>query len=227
MKKIPVVIFCFLASLINAQDLNVDLTKMSQAYASAKAMELEVSIQVVEEGMPSLKKRAVIKKDHINYFYSMDDISILLNDKFTMMVNTTNEVIVYGDHQSGTKEIYDMLHQFNVEKMDSLFQQFERWEFVQTRNGLKHYQLFSTLGNFQKVDLFIRATDYTLSKVVYSTADTKTSEKNKVVINYQNTKLEPSFADNTFSEQRYIQQINGAWQPSSKYKNYELIYISE
>ncbi len=230
MKNKLILIISLCLSTITAatsQNLKTDLQKMKNAYTEAKGFQTEVDVKIYQEEKFIGTKKAMIKKTKENYFYTVDDISILLNEEYSVMINKKQKVIVFGKKEAGASDLYATVDQFKLEQMDSLFNKNKEWEFKGITNQQKHYTLKNKEDLISKTELFINEKNHTIQKVIFYYNEELSGGKNMVVINYKNTKINPAFSKDVFSETNYIKNVNGAWITTASYKDYDLINVSE
>lgn len=225
-KAILTLAICFYCIFpTSAQEFFSDLQEMRKTYENADAFQANVDVKMFENGKHTISKYAKIKKTGKNFFYELDNITFLLNEKYSVMVNNVSKVIVFGEQSEGSAELYESLHQFRIEEMDSLFRQNKEWKFKGISNAQKQYELFNQGAYINKTELFINASNYTIKKVVFHYNEEISNSNSKVVITYNASQINPTFSNSTFSETKYIQKQNGKWITSPSFRNYELIEI--
>ncbi len=208
---------------VSAQDLLADLKQMRERYAQMESYGAEVKVDIYESERLIQSKRAAIKKDQYQSYYQLDQVTMLLNERFSILVNEEEKVIVLNRHKGKLKDIFNNWESMDPAKIEAILQSYEDWHFVGQANGKTHYQLVDQDGLIQRIDLFLNQKQNMIDQLVYHYNENQTPVKTKVTIQYQNQQIDPEWSKATFSENQFVQKQKGQWQPQPAYRGYELI----
>ncbi len=206
-----------------AQDLPTALKKMRDRYTQIQRYGTEVQIDIYEADRLLQSKRAAIKKDQYHSYYHLDRVKMLLNDRFSILVNDQEKVIVMHRHEGKLKNVFEEWRGMDPEQIEALLENYEDWEFVAQEEGQQHYRLFDADGLIQRIDLFIDAEEHSLKRLVYQYQPQGNLAANRVVVQYQNQRFAPQWSAGTFSEKQFVYRKGGQWHLQATYRDYELI----
>ncbi len=220
---------CLLFTLLFAgtnsysQDFKADMVNMKAAYGNIKTLNLKVDVNVfVNAASDKLlaKKSTQLKKSDDNYYYEMEDMIMLLNEKYSILVHKADRQIVFSNRDA--KEEKKAAYSFASPGLDSTFQKHDSVLYKGTNAGLKRYVVYTSKALIKRTEIFINSSNYFIAKVVYYYNTEKVSMGNKVLVEYKVVDTEPAFKSSLFSEKSFFARSGNKLIPAKEYSGYSV-----
>lgn len=207
-----------------AQDYKADLKLMNKRYATLENFYTEMSIKnyaTVKSKQPNFVQVGKIRIQDFQFYYTFDDMDMLINKKYSIMVDKKNKTIVYKKlakaPKAGDQDLETIMPDF-----DKVMEVYDSVVYKGKKDGVKHYIIYPKL-QFKSVELFLK-TDGVIKKIVYYYEPNMVNMK-KVVIEFNKSTITPTFVKNQFSEKKYFTMSGSTATTTSSYKNYKLLQV--
>lgn len=225
MKKIISITVTMLLSIIvlSAQDLKADFAKMQQAYLEAETFSSTMRMKVYEGESRSttvMTKTAKLKRSGDQYWYKVDQQTMVMNQKYMLMINGDQKVIVYG--KRGEEAFFNPAT-VQLPDLEEWMERYESIEFNGTKEGVKHYSIQVEEGAVSNIELYIDATTFLIKKMIYDYKVPAYKQNNTIEVVFTEFDLNPKFEKNQFSEKNYVQNLKGELKTTESYSNYRLV----
>ena len=227
MKKLSFIILFISSSMIGfSQDYKTDLKKMYELYNSLENYYAEIYVKAYEgstSGTPYLTKHTTVRKEGNKFFYELDNnIKMLVNNNFSILVNKEQKTIAYKPLKKPKK--IDLNEFTAMSDMEEIIGSYKSVTFKGSKDGIKHYVILPN-QNMIKAELFMKSSGL-ITKIIYEYKETN-GETNKVVAEFKNSTTTPSFTKNTFSENQFFKKQGKEYIAVDKYKNYNLVKVED
>lgn len=210
-----------------AQNIKQDMLAMYNSYMSLKYFSTTVQVSIyntANDKTPTITKKGSVKKSGNMYYTSLDDIKVLINDKYLIYVSGKDKLIYYKEHAKDTKQEFkapfDIKEVTNM--LDTALKRSDTIQYMGTVNGIKHYSIRSSHSVISTIDLYIEASSNLISKVVYYYDADVMKRNNKVAVNFSNTIYKEPFAAAEFSESVFLKKKGNAFIAADGYNGYEV-----
>lgn len=211
-------------SFVYAQTFKDELQSVYASYRTTDKFQTDITITVYNfEDQPVVQK-AQIKKSGNNYHYFIDARKVLMNNKYMLTIDENQKEIVVANSLS--KEALSSSI-FGEEELIGLLKNLDTIIDNGLINGNHNYTILSKENIIEKMDLSINVKHHMLSEVIYYYNSEAGLSATKVVISYGNISTSPSFSSSEFREKQYIEKYKGSFIPSTSYKGYEIIEITQ
>ena len=220
--------FFFTVTGSYAQDFKSDIAKMKDSYLKIKNLSMNVEISVYENSSSDgllAKKTASLKKSEDNYCYEMEDIVMLMNEKYSVLVYKADRQIIYSARNSSDEK--KAAYTFAAPGLDSAFQKYDSVVYKGIRAGLKEYVIYTSKSIIERTDLLINGAGDLISKVVYYYNKEKVASGNKVSVEYKAMDLSPVFQKETFSEKNFFAGTGDKAVSVKQYKGYAVKEVTD
>lgn len=220
-----ILLLCAATHLAWGQDIKKDMEQLQAAYSSAVKLHTEAEVSIYEnlsDTKAQDRKKAVIKKDGNNYLYSLDNNLMLLNGKCLLMIYPTEKQIVYEKRSPNQEE---QLTKSVIPDIDSLLRKTDSVRYRGSRDGMKHYSIYSSKSMIKQTDIFLDAASGGLKKISYLYNTQMLSGTAKVDVDYKLFDTAPVFGTDTFSEKNYIVRNGKQYKAAPKYYGYNVSVI--
>ena len=230
MKILYTTFFIALTAFSFAQNASEDFKKMNKYYLSHEHISMDIEYLFYENHQ---SKKAIdvqwakYKKSGSKFYYAMDGITTIQNDKHKLVLNSSNKIILVTKKQ---KEIDSKV--FTGATMDSVLTLCKRIDYTKMEGGKKHYVLTYKSSNYfpYKKLVIVLNSNNSLSKMIYyyNRAINYTPDENDVEeaprmeIVYKNTSTKV-IATYQYSLSKYVKIQGKKISAVSKYLNYRLI----
>lgn len=219
-----VALMCLVCSVCGAQDFAAELQRMSEAYMRIQNLHAEVEVSVFEtltSKNPYLVKQTAVKKKGSEYVCKMDGITLLLNEKLTLMVHDTEKQIVVSERDE--KQEKKIRQATGAPGLDLLIKENDSIRYNGITGSLKHYTLHTGKGPVKYAEVYIDKDTGFLNKVVYYYDTVLFPMSAMVVVNYKTFELAPQFTEHEFSEQQYIKFSGKSITAAGRYAGYDVL----
>lgn len=208
---------------VQAQDFKTLLQKTQQAYRNLEVYTVEMQINVYEnqqQSEPMTTQLASVKKSGINFYYSLDKIEMLLNEKYLVTVDHVSQLISLKKRRKSDMKVLNMLPEFSL---DSILGLYETPELLRETNHDIQYRLKQKSGSIKEVDLTIDKDLHIIKELGYVYDPELAGSEIYVNITYDKFKTNPKIDAAFFDEGKYFIRQNGKLTPVEDYQDYELI----
>jgi hypothetical protein len=213
-------------NISSAQNYKEDLKLMNKRYATLENFYTEMSMKnygTATSKQPNFIQAGKIRIQNFQFYYTFDDMDMLINKKYSIMVDKKNKTIVYKKlakaPKAGDQDLETIMPDF-----DKVMEVYDSVVYKGNKNGIKHYTIYPKM-QFKSVELFLR-TDGVITKLVYYYSQNATNMK-KIVIEFNNSTITPTFSKNQFSEKKYFTISGSNATPANSYKNYKLLKVKD
>lgn len=220
--KIKIIVFglfLFISLGAKGQSLEEDFNKMLATYKGVKDLYVEMENKVYKGDDLQKESSSIIRKKGNNYLYNLSEHSMLINDKYVVLVDKRNYNIVFDKF---TKERAANLNKIQVPVQEDLLNLYPKTSYLGTKNNLKHYHLENDKEQIYKIDLYFDVKTGFVKRAVYYhnpklIAGDMRSEINLKVIN-----TKPIFSEKTFSEAQFFTIKDGQSTTARAYTKYSV-----
>lgn len=211
---------------LKSQDFKEEMENVKRAYQMVEKLSANVSIKVYESytsTTPIIQRKAAIKKNADFYYTETDEIKMLMNDKYMVIANKAEKLIVYSkrDAQKEKKSFYDLASPITF---DSILRGYDSVRYIGIENNIKQYVLYSGNNSIKKYQVFISGNGF-IQKLIYYYDTKKFAANSKVMIEYLDLNNAPIFTEADFNENRFIVIKGKSAKPVAPYQGYEVKYI--
>jgi outer membrane lipoprotein-sorting protein len=203
-----------------AQDFKADMQKMQDAYKNIKKMSAVITISIYPNAASAqalANKTAVLKKQDDNYFYSLDEMILVMNEKYSVMVYKADRQIICSDRNLGEEK--KAAYAFASPAIDSLLSKYKSVEYKGIQEGCKQY-VVQTIGAINRTELSIDASTYLINSVTYYYDPEKVPDAGKVTVQYKINEGGSDISASDFSEKQFFTRSGDHYVPSKSYKGY-------
>lgn len=205
---------------IHAQTFTEDMLKVKDRFNGPLPMRATVEVKYFKnenDASATLTKRGLVKKAGTDRYYSFfDGKEYLINKKYTLLVDRNKKLIVLKDTKSSPSQRNRELSVPEINK-----EQESGYTITRSQNGERiSYTLASKTTPDSRLQMELDAQGSRLLKVVYYGGNSYA----RTEITYTYPQGEVTFADDEFSENRYITKTQNAFVPAKAYSGYELNY---
>jgi len=192
---------------------------MYQQYEGKENLYVEMQNSVFENGTQKHNAKTKIYKKGGSFHYKMGDQSMLINDKYLVVVDHKRKNMSYdiwSAHQA--KQLANM----SVPLTDAILAKYPVIEYKGEKNGLRHYSLQNEKLQMSHVDVFFNTKTGFMDKMIqrYNPKLVKGDIYMEMV--FKKVSTNPSFDANAFSEKQYLTIDGKTATAASAYKKYAL-----
>jgi len=202
-----------------AQDFAKAIRGMRNEYDKSKSFEIVMDIVVYDSAQtttPYYQEIIEIKRDGDNYAYQTGDNEMLLNDRYLIMVDKSAKQISYSQRDLNAEKALQQNFQFNL---DSILRSYDNVKFIGTEGDADHFLIREKKGPIDEIHFFITRQGFVLRKMEY-----KYHAGQHVSLRFSRFDEKPIFHSETFSESKYMTNINNRMTPSRFFKTFQLNY---
>ena len=210
-----------------SQNFKADLEKMQEVYSSANEFYAKINVKAYTDGIngkPAIEKKAIIKKSGKRYLYTLDQITMLMNNEYLIMVNNDEKVIIFEEIEEAEQP---SVNQIVAPNLDSILSEYKSVEYKGVVSGDKHYVVQNEKGPIDKVELFFDVNTFFLEKIIYRYNQSVLKQKGLTVITFSAISTKPKFKAETFAATQFFRKIKNTYEPGLSYKDFEVINTSE
>lgn len=217
MRVLVIILLLCSCSFISGQDFKSRLELMKKEYADISHILIRMKILVYESAEaaePLFNQEAIIKKQDRNFFYQFDQIEMLMNRDYIIVVDETSRQIVCTDRS--LKDEAKFLDPFQS-SLDSVLRFNEDPFLVRSTQDVDQYQLAPTDEEIKIIDLFVNKATNLLTRIDY------TYEAGyKAQIFFTIFDRSAVFSEADFSESKYIVKEKGSIRTTPQYSRFNL-----
>ena len=209
-----------------AQDFGEDMKAMSKAYAALNDFSAGITVKVFggdNETRPMTVKNATVKKKDLSYFYSIDDVTMLMNHDYIIMVNSSMKTISVNARTAGEKP--QNIYQMAVPQLDSLLKKHDKVRYIGVEDNCRHYQVSSPKSIIEKTDLFIDMNTNLLTKLDYR-YNASYRYQTRAIVEFQSLNTKAGLSDEEFSEKKFFTKDGKQLKASPSFARYKIVLAS-
>jgi len=210
----------FWSASLQAQDFAQFIREMRKEYDQSKTMQIVMDIIVydsAQSSVPYYKQTLEIKRAGNNYWYQTGNNEMLLNEKYLVIIDKEARLINYSDRNVEAENRLLQNFQFNL---DSVLKNYPNQKYMGKEGDAEHFLVKEKEGPIEEIHFFITPQDYILRKMEYKYRGGQHVSIRFIVFNKQ-----PIFKAETFSESRYLVNVNNKIIPSRFFKQFEINYL--
>jgi outer membrane lipoprotein-sorting protein len=207
----------FFLQISGAQDLKETLWAMRSALKNVDQMHIVMHISVFEnkdKQKQVYSDRVEINRDHLQCFYRYNSSEFLMNDRYTVMVDKTEQEIIWTPTTEERKNHFDKKELLD---MDSILSLYDNPEFISREKDTDHFKINQKDGAIKQIDLSVNNASHLLQRMEYLYANGQL-----VLIEFEKFDLKPVFELNLFNETKYLQIKGQKATPAQQYKYYRV-----
>jgi hypothetical protein len=209
----------FVTAILQAQDFRQLITAMREDYEHANALQVVMEVSVYDSGelkKPYYQQLVDIKREGNNYWYQVENNEMLMNENYLIVVDKEARQISYSKRSIETEVELKKSYQFNL---DSILTQYEKPQYLGKEEDADHYLIPEKKGPIKEVHFYIVPETRKVKEIAY-----RYREGQYATIRFIVFEKTIGFAADTFSESKYMTQVNETIVPSRFFKNYNLNY---
>jgi hypothetical protein len=212
--------------LVYGQNFKDDMQVVQTELSNVKSFHTEMKISVYQNyqsNQPMLVKQSVIDKKGDSYHYKIDNMEYIKNEHSAILIDNNDKSITLNK----TKVDHFIMKQFDVLSlnMDSVLKSVDSVAFISNKNGVSLYRLYTAKNLIIKTDIWIDVNQKSIKKMVYYYDTKKTPSNNKVILEFENTILNPELNAANFDEKKYIKRYKNKYVLKKEFKNYSLSVV--
>jgi hypothetical protein len=210
-----------------AQDLSADLDAMYKTYAGMQSFKSDVKVEVFSAAEASsriMTRKASIRKEDENFYYRIDNTEMLLTENGLIMANNGSRQLIF--RKLGGKELEATRKAYLTSQLDSALLKHDSVVYHGTASGLKHYTVYTAKNMISRTELYLHASDNTLSSLTYFYNPQLMKNAFKTEITFSSQSVS-DFPDTIFSEENYLIKTGKLYKPAGKYASYKLNIIDD
>lgn len=207
------------SSSLTAQNFQERIQKVRDGYGNTNKLHVEMTIHIYENAQqraPVHTEHATVKRDGTRYRYTYSSMEMLMNEKYTILVNLPERVISLAKRDvKGEGKFFKQPASFDL---DSILRFYEEPVLVKVQEELEHYRVHQKEGQVKTVDLYIDARRNKLTRMDYVE-----KEGAYTVIEFNVLDTAPNFDEHEFVESNYILAVKDNVKPSPRFSGYRII----
>lgn len=190
---------------------------IQKRYGSIENVHIVMNIGVFQNAAstkPVYQQSVEIWRNGQNYLCRMNEQDMLMNEKYSVLVDKMGKEIICSSRNVGEEVFKDPLRA----NLDSLFSYFGRPAFIGRKDNIDHFRLTFTKGDIRELNLFVSNDSKLLTRVDYVYKD-----KQYARIDFPVFDTQPIIAAGIFDEAQYISITKNGVQPSKKMSYYRVV----
>lgn len=229
MKKLKLIYSILLIAAVplisTAQKYSDDIRQAMAAFNQPK-LQLNAKVDVFANYSaikPSQTYNAVMKKDGQQFYSQADNMQMLLNGKYLVMVYKDEKRIVYTKHDKNAEK--KMKNNTDPgATIDSLLLKNDSILYKGVSDNMKLYIIYSGKSLIRRTEVYLDVTTGIIKRLVYYYNEQIVPNANKVKIDYT-INLAPTFSPTEFSESRFLVINRGKATAAGLFAGYDVFYI--
>lgn len=228
------IIFLVSACISNvySQDWKADIRELNKTYLEAKSFSMDIIVETYENASdikPVASYAGQVAKKEESYFTSMIGKITILNRHCILVVDNRQKIIVYKQNNNKNSQPSNFFTITNLDSALFLMTKDVDVKYLVNSTTEKCIQVTDKAMGGSKMEIWITPLKNTLNKIIYYTENTEGNTKvmKKVVVKYNNMKVNNSIPDEVFSEKKYIKKNISGISLTSDFSKYELVNESE
>jgi hypothetical protein len=219
---LTMVVLVALVIQLHAQSFRELAAEVKQGYDSIHRVHIVIAVMVYENDKsesPLFVDQGTVKKDEQNFFYQFGGKDMIMNSKYTIVVDRQKREMFLSDRDlKGEKQFSDPV----IVNMDSVFNLYEDPMMIDSTGSVVHYKLVQKKGQIKQVDMHIDVEKKELRKLEY-----RYRSGQYVVMDFLKFERNITFEENVFSEARYVVNINNQLKPADAFKGFRVVRVKQ
>ncbi|MEQ1746750.1 MAG: hypothetical protein ABMA02_15060 [Saprospiraceae bacterium] len=208
-----------------------DFEGINQAYARLTTLQTEVDYVYYpsHQGKKAGETlRATLSLDDGSYHYRLQEVETLCTPAFTILVDHEEKQIMLDSTRRSLRQVL-----FGAD-LDAVLSVCAKIRFSYPEPGIKKYELYATLGETERIDIYFDTTTFLMRRVVLfynrplSAEEGGTGEKPRLELVYRRQDAHPTFDKDLFSPARLIKKSGNRYAPVPALRGYKISdYVSK
>ncbi len=202
-----------------AQNIQAEIEAIQKHYLGLQSYQYHVTTKLYgpdDYSKAHLVKKSVFKKRGESFIYTIDHITMLVNDNYSITCNSDEKIVVCNKREK--TQAGDAL----IPDIGKVLTNFESVEYKGYVNGLKCYYLKRPEAVNHLIEFYFDASRSEVKKLVYHFNEDVELGFGKVVMEFSSSKNK-ALTNKMFSEKRYVRVENGKVKLNEQYKDYYLV----
>lgn len=204
---------------INAQSAKKDLQRLEALYEGIEDIYIEMVSKTYAAGNLTIQQNAKIYKQGGNYLYRTEQMSMLINKKYILMIDHQTYNIVCNDW---TNDKAKALRNQHVPKSKELFEKYPEVVYMGNKNGYRQYSFENLNQMMSKIEIFFNTKTGFADKTIYHRNPSLTKDKIRMEVEFKQIKTNPKLEKSLFSETQFIKITKGKLEGVGAYADYTL-----
>lgn len=205
-----------------AQDFEQLIRQSYLRFEDAENLELKVVVKVFDDqsDKPLQEQNIQIKKRGKEFFYVLDDISMLLNDRYLITVDHQNRTLSYK-----TRSVDEVITENPLAKlnMDSVLNLVEDPELVRKSGDILQFIMQQKTGEIKTLNVWVDQSVPRITSLSYYYKSRDSKADYRVKIDYPLLNNNPVFDRKVFSEKQFLTREGDSFVPAQKYRDYSVL----
>ncbi|BDS15669.1 LolA family protein [Aureispira anguillae] len=217
--RLLILILAFSVQWALGQSLKDDLDRMYKVYENQSDLYAKIESVVYEDGNEKMTKKMTIKKKGGQYLYEMEEQSMLINDKYLVVVDHRNKQISYdkwSEHQA------NMLAKMYIPLGKDLLEKYPKTEYRGEKSGIRQYSLYNDKVQMSRLDIFFDTKTGLVSQTRHYYNPKLVKNNVYIDMHFKEVDTQPNLSDNAFSEKQFLNITSKGVTAIDKYKTYKL-----
>lgn len=225
--------FLLVFTPLSGQNLFEDIRKCRETYKSANTFQCEVDIKVYQAGEsgPVLSRRCDITRKGEKYLYTLDNLILLLNSDYSIMVMKDKKSMLIKKQEPGQKHEEGLTNaDLEALNMDSLFQIAQnntRSEYLGKSNGRKSYKVYFDDGYYKSATVYIDEGKSFLSRMTFEYNKSIAGIEASTDVNFRNIHINTQIQEIVFSSEKFIRKSKSGIVPAPEYQSYKVYDVAD
>lgn len=213
-----------------AQNAKEDFLKINKAYLN-RSLSMKVHYEVFkkwEDNVPLEKEEGEIKTNGIYKYTKTGNIETVQNKDYYVIVDHEDKQISLLGTMGQEPKPDERLIMINL---DSAIQSCTQVEFHKENKQQNSYTLVFPISEYQKVKIIFNKNTFLIEKMIlhYREAEEYDDDSKfppRLEITYYDIDTNPTFAEDTFTSNRFLKKENKKYYCRDEYKGYKLTNLS-
>jgi len=214
---------------VKSQDVASDFEKINEAYVKISEISMEMeykAFSTFESSAPIEKTLGEIKRSGKRVYYKTGNIESLYDSVNNILVDHEEKMISISPALKFSGNILP-----DKKLFDMALKMCEKITYKNINASLACYSMYAALPEYERIDIIFNKKNYIIegmnlyfsSKQNLTDDENAKEEKPRLEITYTSIRLSPAFAENEFSEKRFLNKNNEQYTPVAALKNYTVI----
>lgn len=216
-----ILIFSFSISPILSQDYKKDFEKAILLFNTLDKYKANINIKIYDDtkhSQPTFTQKGFIKKNGNQFYYKINHIILLINKKYSLIVDEQTKRVVCKKLKKKLKT--NSYSKEVLPNVDEVFKNYKSVKLISNKNGVKHYRIIPK-KDYKKVDVHLTKQGL-VSKLEYISLADEAGVSSRMIFELKNSTITPSFSEKDFSENKFIVVSKDKITLASKYRKYRL-----
>jgi outer membrane lipoprotein-sorting protein len=210
-------LFFLSCSLVHGQDFRTAMSALHDRYQNKTSLQISMNVKAFESQdspTPFYNTDVLIKKESRKFVYAFGTTEMLMNEKYTIMVDHVEKEIVLSRRDPSAEEEFYKQTRFSL---DSILTFYEEGQFVGNRDGVDVYSVLQKTGDISKIELSIDRASGSLARLTYLY---RTNQF--VTIAFDRFTSDINFDESIFNEKNYVKKEGKVWKPATRFVGYRV-----